>query len=275
MVTVPLEDTFVDVVSKAQRGFKLTDDDLARRAGVPLEELHRIKAGEVLEDPLRKLARSLNLGKSTLVELARKAWIPDGCEVEGVAQFNTVYGEMTVNAYLIWDSQTRVAAAFDSGANAYGMLATVRTQNLRLTHLFLTHTHGDHVADVERIVAETGAPVWVSEKEPFPGANLFPEGKVFDVGRLRVETRSTTGHSAGGTTYVIDGLATPVAVVGDALFAASMGGGVVSYMDALANNRRKILLLPDACVLCPGHGPMTRVGWEKQHNPFFPEFQKS
>ena len=27
--------------------------------------------------------------------------------------------------------------------------------------------------------------------------------------------------------------------------------------------------LPDATVLCPGHGPLTTVGEEKSHNPFF------
>ena len=94
------------------------------------------------------------------------------------------------------------------------------------------------------------------------------------MGALRLETRLTSGHSVGGITYVVSGLARPVAVVGDALFAGSMGGGMVSYADALANNRRHILSLPDPTVVCPGHGPLSTVGEEKQHNPFFPEFQK-
>jgi len=34
------------------------------------------------------------------------------------------------------------------------------------------------------------------------------------------------------------------------------------------------MTLPDDCVICPGHGPLTTVGQEKKHNPFFPEFQK-
>ena len=49
---------------------------------------------------------------------------------------------------------------------------------------------------------------------------------------------------------------------------------MVSYEDALRNNREKIMTLPDDTVLCPGHGPMTTVGEEKSHNPFFPEFQE-
>ena len=57
--------------------------------------------------------------------------------------------------------------------------------------------------------------------------------------------------------------------MGDSLFAGSMGGGNVSYQDALQNNLEKILTLPDETIICPGHGPMTTVGEEKEHNPFF------
>ena len=77
----------------------------------------------------------------------------------------------------------------------------------------------------------------------------------------------------GRVTYVIGGLESPVAIVGDAIFAGSMGGGMVSYEDALRTNREKIMTLPDDTVLCPGHGPKTTVGEEKKNNPFFPEFR--
>ena len=70
-------------------------------------------------------------------------------------------------------------------------------------------------------------------------------------------------------TYVVTGLAHPIAIVGDSLFAGSMGGGNVSYRDALQNNLEKILTLPDETIICPGHGPMTTVGEEKQTQPVF------
>ena len=72
---------------------------------------------------------------------------------------------------------------------------------------------------------------------------------------------------------MITGLALPVAVVGDALFSSSMGGGMVSFPDALATNRKEIFTLPDETVVCPGHGPLTTIGEEKAHNPFYPEFK--
>jgi glyoxylase-like metal-dependent hydrolase (beta-lactamase superfamily II) len=70
-------------------------------------------------------------------------------------------------------------------------------------------------------------------------------------------------------TFVATGLARPIAIVGDSLFAGSMGGGTVSYKDAVRNNLEKILTLPDETIICPGHGPMTSIGEEKKHNPFF------
>ena len=53
-----------------------------------------------------------------------------------------------------------------------------------------------------------------------------------------------------------------------------MGGGGISYEDALKTNRESILSLPDETVLCPGHGPLTTVGEQKQVNPFFPDLGK-
>jgi glyoxylase-like metal-dependent hydrolase (beta-lactamase superfamily II) len=133
----------------------------------------------------------------------------------------------------------------------------------------LTHAHPDHVADLPRLREETGAEIFAPEREPVPSAEKIEEGKHFRLGKIDIESRLTWGHSPGGTTFVCTGLARPVAIVGDSMFAGSMGGGSVSYKDAVQNNLEKILTLPDETIICPGHGPMTSVGEEKKHNPFF------
>jgi glyoxylase-like metal-dependent hydrolase (beta-lactamase superfamily II) len=273
MAAIPLEDTFTDILGKAQRGLKLSDDELARRAGVAVAELGRVKSGEVIEAVLNKVAPALSLGPLALIASAKKTWYPAALSVPGLAQFNTAYEDMTVNAYLVWDPRTKDAAVFDTGADCGPVLQAVQTQGLRVKHLLLTHTHPDHIADLARLKQETGATAWVPKLEAIEGAEPFSEGHPFALGGLRIDTRQTTGHSVGGITYVITGLAQPVAVVGDAIFAGSMGGGGISYADALGNNRRKIFTLPDETVLCPGHGPLTTVGEQKRHNPFYPEFQ--
>jgi len=174
----------------------------------------------------------------------------------------------------VWDPKTREAVAFDTGATCQPMLDLAKRNNLSIKLVLLTHTHPDHIADLSKITTETRAKAFVGELEPNPGAAPFPEGHQFKVGNLKIDTRLTTGHCIGGITFVVSGLARPVAVVGDAIFAGSMGGGGISYADALANNRKEIFTLPDDTIICPGHGPLTTVGEEKHHNPFYPEFQK-
>jgi glyoxylase-like metal-dependent hydrolase (beta-lactamase superfamily II) len=275
MATIPFEDNFNDILGKAQRGLKLNDAELAARAGISVADVERALAGKVDEEVLRKVAPALNLKPAALVASARQAWYPPPPQLAGLAQFNTPYHDMTVNAYVAWDPRTREAVVVDTGADCRLILDFVNAQKLTVKFILLTHTHGDHIADLAKLKAATGAPAFVSHLEPTAGAEPFAEGRTWAVGGLRLEARQTSGHSTGGMTFVISGLARPVAVVGDSLFAGSMGGGGVSYADALANNRQKILTLPDETVICPGHGPLTTVGEEKRHNPFFPEFPSS
>ena len=264
---IPLEDNLADVVGKAQRGLNLADGELTVRAGITLAELHRVQGEEYDAAILRKIAPVLGLNARALAALPQ--YRPAPVEVAGVAAFHTAYGEMLVNSFLVWDATSGAAAAFDTGADCTAMLELLQARGLKLHGIFLTHTHRDHVADLERLHQGTGAPVFASQREPWRGGETFEVGREFPCGRLRIEARSTWGHSRGGTTYVIHGLDRPVAVVGDALFAGSMGGGMVSYAEALRTNRAEILTLPPETVICPGHGPLTTVAEEREHNPFF------
>lgn len=274
MATIPLEDSFADVIGKAQRGLKITDDDLSRRTGISVEALIKLKSGEFDEVSTRKVAPVLNLSANALVELGNKSWFPPTHEVAGLAQFNTTFEDMTVNAYLAFDPQTKEAVAFDTGADANPMLEFAKKNSLKIRLILLTHIHPDHVADLEKLKKETGAQAHVCELEPTPGAETFKPGKTFNLGALKIEPRQTSGHARGGITFFVTGLQKPVAVVGDAIFCSSMGGGMVSFEEALRTNRQNIFSLPDETILCSGHGPLTTVAEQKQHNPFYPEFAK-
>lgn len=269
-MNIPIEDTFTDIIGKAQRGLGLSDAALAERAGVGTEQVAALKAGTVDETALRKVASALAVGPEALLALAQGRYVPANVpEIEGMAHCNTVFEDMTVNSFVVWDAESREAAFFDTGADGGPMLEVAAKHNLNVTQILLTHTHGDHILDLDRLKEKTKARAYVCEKEPLDGAESFAPGRAFAIGKLTVETRLTSGHSAGGITYFIRGLAVPLAIVGDSIFAGSMGGGMVSYADALRNNREQILPLPDDTVLCPGHGPLTTVGEQKLVNPFF------
>jgi hydroxyacylglutathione hydrolase len=267
---IPLEDNVGDIVGKAQRGLGISDSELAKKAGVDLQTIRTLREGDFDEQALMRVAPVLGLAGEQLCELAKGEWRPERIdERDGFAQFNTRYHDMTVNAYLVWDPASRVAAAFDTGGDCGDIVRFANRHKLNVQLILLTHAHPDHVADLPRLREETGADVFVPAREAVSGAEPIEEGKHFRLGNLEIDTRLTWGHSQGGMTYVVTGLARPIAIVGDSLFAGSMGGGNVSYQDALRNNLEKILTLPDETIICPGHGPMTTVGEEKAHNPFF------
>ncbi|MES2692856.1 MAG: MBL fold metallo-hydrolase [Verrucomicrobiota bacterium] len=272
MARIPLEDNFNDVINKTPRGLKISDAELAQRAEVTPEDLAAVKEGKPLDAVLRRVARHLKLSPAALEDLAYKRWYPNLPDFpKGFAIFNTPYEDMRVNSYLTWDPRAKVAAAFDTGASSEEMLDLIKAEGLTLRYIFITHTHPDHIADLARLAGETKAEVWASELEPvdFPGAKTFKENVHFHVGILAIKTLYTFGHSPGQTTFFITGLSWPVAVVGDSVFSSSMGGSPTHFADQLRNNREKIFTLPRDTVLACGHGPLTTLSQEKQHNPFF------
>lgn len=268
-MTIPLEDSFADIIGKSQRGLKFSDADLASRSGVSEADLAGAKDGDFQPAIIRALAPALGLNTEALVALGAKTYQPADISLRGLEAFNSPFDDMTVNSYLVWDVSSKEAVAFDTGADATAMLDFLAKNGLALKLLLLTHTHADHILEMDRVVEKTGAAVFVGDREPaLEGAETFPAGKQFSIGSLAIETRLTWGHAHGGITYIVHGLEKPLAVVGDAVFAGSMGGGAVSYADALRTNREEIMSLADTTILASGHGPLTTVAEQKTHNPF-------
>ena len=269
MPNIPLEDSYTDILGKAMRGLKLSDTDVAQKSGVGVPELQTLRSGNFSTAVAAKVAPVLGLNPTALGALAENRYAPADVKLEGLAQFNTPFEDMTVNAYLVWDPATKEAAVFDTGADASRILEEAQTRGLSIKHIFITHTHGDHIFDLDRLREKTGAAVWSGSREPVAGTQVFDPGQSWKLGKLNIESRLTWGHSKGGVTYVVSGLERPVAIVGDSIFAGSMGGGNVSYPDAVKGNVEQILTLPSTTVIAPGHGPLTSVGEEQKNNPFF------
>jgi glyoxylase-like metal-dependent hydrolase (beta-lactamase superfamily II) len=96
---------------------------------------------------------------------------------------------------------------------------------------------------------------------------VLAHGIRLSLGGLTFEVRHVPGHSPGHVAFVGHG----VAVVGDALFAGSIGRTDLPGGDAetlLTSIREQLLTLPDDTIVYPGHGPATTIGAERRGNPF-------
>ena len=270
---VQLEDFHEDILGKAMRGLGIGKGEMASMLNAERSEVLAVLSGAFDEILIAGMAQELGLCASKLIVSARKEWSPAPVEMNCLEQFNLPFGSMRVNAYLLWCEETAKAWVFDTGPEAAPILEFLEKENLSVDAIFLTHTHPDHIACLEELKQKTGnPPVFVHKLESLEGVESIEQGFEHVLGNLTLKALHTHGHSAGGISYLIDGLEKPVAVVGDSLFAGSMGGGMVSYADALKNNREKLMTLPDETIVCPGHGPKTTIGEEKRANPFFPEF---
>lgn len=275
-----LEDHFGDVVAKARRGQELTVSSAAGQVGLTQAELEQLESGQGAPDEavVRRLAQCLGLDCEKLLASAAQRYFPlypAGRPAEGLSVEMLVLGsDFLVNGYLVGCTETSKGMVIDPGFDAEKILKAIENAGLEVELVLLTHGHGDHVGALSEICQATGAPALIAKEDlPLLGElrtkieGSIVEGEVFAVGRHNFEARSTPGHTAGGVCLVHS----QVALVGDALFAGSMGGTRRrrDYDSLRSSIAEKILRLDERVVLYPGHGPATTVGEEQAHNPFF------
>ena len=223
---------------------------------------------------LPALGKLLGLNSAKLEAIAN-GWLPTKTDLSRWRKLRVITtkdDDFTVNCFLVWDEATRAAALFDTGLDATPILDCLAENNLTLQHIFITHSHWDHVEALPKL------------REAFPKAKIHSGSKnapvdqrnknseIIHLGGLRITHRETPGHAEDGVTYLIGNWqedAPHVAIVGDAIFAGSMGNGNGQWELAKQKVREQILSLPAETLLCPGHGPLTTVAEEKEHNPFF------
>jgi len=271
-----LEDHVGDVIRKARMMKQVSPGAVAEAAGLSEAELAALEdSGQITRRPdFAKLAALIHLNDDKLERLAA-GWLPSPKDLSRwreLRMFTTADGGMAVNCYLVWDEATREAALFDTGWNASVILETVSREKLQLRHIFITHSHHDHVAALAELRAAQPAARVHSSSKSVPLDQRNKPNECVQLGGLRITHRDTPGHAEDGVTYIVGNWpedAPHVALVGDAIFAGSMGGAPQHGALAKQAVREQILSLPEATLLSAGHGPLTTVREEKAHNPFF------
>jgi glyoxylase-like metal-dependent hydrolase (beta-lactamase superfamily II) len=271
-----LEDNLGDIIAKARAMSGVSANTAAQAAGISDAELSVLEQSGATPKKINfsALAPLIGLNAAKLEGIAN-GWLPAKKDLSiwrELRVFTTSGENLSVNCYLVWDEVTRDAALFDTGLDATPVLECIAAEQLQLRHIFITHSHWDHVEALPKI------------REAFPKTRMHTGSKnapvdqrnkpneIVHLGGLRVTHRETPGHAEDGVTYLVGNWqedAPHVAIVGDTIFAGSIGRGNQSWDLAKQKVREQILSLPAETLICPGHGPLTTVTEEKEHNPFF------
>lgn len=154
---------------------------------------------------------------------------------------------------LVRDPTAGVTAAIDAPETEAVRQALSET-GWPLTHIFVTHHHGDHTAGIADLKRETGATVIGprAEAHKIEGLDVtVGEPETFRFGEVDVSVLDTPGHTAGHVSYWIP--SSRLAFVGDTLFAMGCGRVFEGTHEMMWQSLSKIASLPPDTVVYCGH----------------------
>jgi len=178
-----------------------------------------------------------------------------------------VVGPVENNVYIVRCRESGDSLLIDA-ANEHDLLLEL-CRDLNVRQVVETHGHWDHIQAVEA-VRDAGIDVAVTRADAamLPSYDqILEDESVVTVGRLRVATIATPGHTPGSMCFSVEG--TPLLFSGDTLFPG--GPGNTSFEDAdfgtiitSIEDRLFGAFTADTRVL-PGHGSGTTIGAESPH----------
>ncbi|MFN2421632.1 MAG: MBL fold metallo-hydrolase [Gemmatimonadota bacterium] len=185
-----------------------------------------------------------------------------------ISVWRFVLNELLTNGYVVCERDTEALAIVDPGARTDDLLAAAEEWGGDVQWVLVTHLHGDHCAEADRVREATGALVAAP-----PGGIVKPDrpvagGEVFDFGAHEILVCATPGHSPESVSYQIENHM----FVGDFLFRLGSGrtdGARASTADLFETIRRTFAPLLEETILWCGHGPPSTVGDELRENPFW------
>jgi glyoxylase-like metal-dependent hydrolase (beta-lactamase superfamily II) len=198
-------------------------------------------------------------------------------------------GPLHCNCTILGDEVTHEAIVVDPGDNIPEILSRLEKHGLTLRQIVITHAHIDHIGGAAQLKKATGAPVLLNQKDlgllgimeiqagwlGVPTPEVAPpdasadDGVTLGLASLPAEVLHTPGHTPGSICLFFP--KQHLLLAGDTLFAGSIGRTDLPGGDGrqiLRSLRDRLLILPDATRVLPGHGAETTIGEERQSNPF-------
>jgi len=198
-------------------------------------------------------------------------------------------GILRCNCTILGDETTGEALVVDPGDDVPAILTRLALRHLTVKQIIVTHAHIDHVGGAVLLKRATGAPIllnqndlpllammemqagWLRTKPPevAPPDGSAEDGLKIGVANYVGEVLHTPGHSEGSICLYF--APQQLLLAGDTLFAGSIGRTDLPGGDSrkiIASSHHRLLVLPDATTVIPGHGHSTSIGEERLSNPF-------
>ena len=185
-------------------------------------------------------------------------------------------GCLSQASYLIGDERTGTAVVVDPRRDVDEYVADAAARGLRIEHAILTHFHADFVAGHLELRDRVGARIHLGGRAQADyDFSPLRDGDVLEFGQVRLRVLETPGHTPEAISLLLYDLAVsdrePQAVLtGDTLFIGDVGrpdlmASVGASADELAGMlydsiHQKLLALPDATLVYPGHGAGSACG---------------
>ncbi len=168
----------------------------------------------------------------------------------------------------------------------------ISKEQLKPVRCLLTHGHYDHLLSCDQVRAEYGlypeihqgdkpwmAKVEQTIEEVFGEGNFhydivkpqrfLDDGEIIKFGNHELKVIHTPGHSPGSVVFYCE--EEKVAFTGDTLFRCDIGRSDLMFgweVDLMQSLKMLTQLLPDDCVIWPGHDLESTMGYEKKNNRF-------
>lgn len=199
-----------------------------------------------------------------------------------------VVGPIQTNCYFLYREDTKECLIIDPGYEADKIEAYVQKKQLHVAGILLTHGHFDHITAADEVRKKFQTKIYASGKEKElmadPRMNVsvmmgesvslkadvwLEDGQEQEMLGETMRCILTPGHTGGGMCFYF-----PRACMlfsGDTLFQESVGRTdfpTGSSRELIRSVREKLLVLPEAVRVYPGHGLMTTIRDEQMFNPY-------
>ena len=197
-------------------------------------------------------------------------------------------GIVQTNCYFVYREGTSDVIFFDPADKGDYIYETLKDKDLHVKGILLTHGHFDHIWGCNKLRELSGAPIYAYEEEkvlcedavtnvseqvgrPYTVIpdRYLKDGEEITIAGMTCKLIATPGHTVGSCCYYFEEAG--ILIAGDTLFQESVGRTDLATGSAgtlVRSIKDRLFTLPDDTKVYPGHGDITTIGYEKQHNPF-------